>query len=112
MVARSRVATGPFETLAEATGAASSVILAADARWNAPGHSAVIHTPDGSDWVVYHAVDRTCDRAKPEAEPNSRPDAEPNSRPEAEPNSRRVMLVRCMVWQDGWPTIPDEGARE
>ena len=57
MVARSRVATGPFATLAEATGAASSVILAADARWNAPGHNAVIQTADGTDWVVYHAAE-------------------------------------------------------
>lgn len=104
MVARSRVATGPFETLAEATGAASSVILAADTRWNAPGHNAVIQTADGADWVLYHAVDRTRDRAQPEAEPNSRP--------EAEPNSRRVMLVRRIVWQDGWPTLPDQAATE
>ncbi len=92
MVARSRSATGPFETLAEATGAASSVILAADARWNAPGHNAMIQTPGAADWVLYHAADRSHDRA----------------RPDADPNTRRVMLLRRIVWQDGWPTLPDQ----
>lgn len=89
MVARSRSATGPFATLAQETGAASSVILAADARWNAPGHNAVIAAPDGSDRVLYHAVDRARDRA----------------RPEAEPNTRRVMLMRRIAWRGGWPVI-------
>jgi arabinan endo-1,5-alpha-L-arabinosidase len=35
MVARSRAATGPFETLAQATGASQSVILERSAEWNA-----------------------------------------------------------------------------
>lgn len=96
MVARSRAATGPFQTLAEARGAPSSVILAADARWNAPGHNAVIQTTDGTDWALYHAVDRTRDPAQSAAEPNT----------------RRVMLMRRIVWQDGWPTIPGDGARK
>jgi arabinan endo-1,5-alpha-L-arabinosidase len=94
MVARSRSATGPFETLAEATGRPSSVILAADQSWNAPGHNAVITSAEGTDWVLYHAVDRRRDRAKPDAEPNT----------------RRVMLLRRIVWDDGWPTIPAEAA--
>lgn len=89
MVARSRAATGPFETLAQATGAPGSVILEADARWNAPGHNAVVTRADGSDWVLYHAVDRRRDRAGPDAEPNT----------------RRVMLLRRIAWKDGWPTI-------
>lgn len=93
MVARSRNATGPFETMAEARGTASSVILAAGERWNAPGHNAVIRDGAGTDWVLYHAVDRE----------------NPRSSPEAEPNTRRVMLLDPITWVDGWPGIGGRG---
>lgn len=89
MVARSREATGPFETLFEAEGVPSSVILEANARWNAPGHNAVIRDESGTDWILYHAVDRR----------------RPRSSPEAEPNTRRVMLLDPLVWREGWPRI-------
>jgi arabinan endo-1,5-alpha-L-arabinosidase len=42
LVARSRSATGPFETLAAATGAPNSVILEARDEWIAPGHNSVV----------------------------------------------------------------------
>ncbi len=96
MVARSRSATGPFETLAQAEGVASSVILTADERWNAVGHNAVISDEEGTDWVLYHGVDRS----------------NPRSAPDAELNTRRVMLLDRIVWHDGWPTIPGGGLPE
>lgn len=89
MVARSRSATGPFETLSQAEGVPSSVILAANQRWNAPGHNAVILDAEGNHWVLYHAVD------------NRRP----RSKPDSEPNTRRVMLLDRIVWRDGWPRV-------
>lgn len=89
MVARSRSAMGPFKTLAEIGGAASSVILAANERWNAVGHNAVARDAEGTDWVLYHGVDRNL----------------PSAKPDAEPNTRRVMLLDRIVWRDGWPTI-------
>ena len=91
MVARSRSATGPFETLAQATGAASSVILEAGDIWNAPGHNSVVQDARGIDWIVYHAVDVR----------------RPRSKPDGDPNTRRVMLIDPIVWQSGWPTVPD-----
>jgi arabinan endo-1,5-alpha-L-arabinosidase len=89
MVARARSATGPFETLAAATGAASSVILARDERWIAPGHNAVIEDERGQHWTLYHAVDARRPREK-EAD---------------EINTRRVMLLGRVEWADGWPRI-------
>ena len=89
MVARSRSATGPFETLAEAEGVPSSVILEANARWNAPGHNAVVSDARGDDWILYHAVDVR----------------RPRSAPSADPNTRRVMLLDRIQWRDGWPRI-------
>lgn len=89
MVARSRSATGPFETLAEATGAASSVILARDDRWIAPGHNAVVEDERGRHWTLYHAVDA---RRPREAEAD-------------EVNTRRVMLLGRIAWAEGWPRI-------
>ena len=92
MVARARSATGPFETLAEATGATSSVILARDARWVAPGHNSIVDDARGDAWIVYHAVDARRPRADTTAELNT----------------RRVMLIDRLVFRDGWPRV--EGA--
>jgi arabinan endo-1,5-alpha-L-arabinosidase len=89
MVARSRSATGPFETKAKATGASTSVILSADEKWLAPGHNAVIPDHKGQTWIVYHAVDLN----------------RPRERPTDEINSRRVMLTSPMQWIDGWPQL-------
>lgn len=93
MVARSRAATGPFETLAAATGRAQSVILARDAAWIAPGHNSVVRDARGDDWMVYHAVDAR----------------RPRGTPTDDVNTRRVMLMDRIVYRDGWPTI--EGGR-
>lgn len=93
MVARSRSATGPFETLAEATDARSSAILEQSGPWLAPGHNSVLTDYRGSDWILYHAVDA----------------GRPQSNPGDEVNTRRVMLVSPLLWKDGWPhaIVPD-----
>lgn len=97
MVARSRSATGPFETLAAATGALSSVILERRGNWIAPGHNAVVEDARGRRWIIYHAVDAR----------------RPRSRPEDEVNTRRVMLIDKIVWRGGWPRVegPSETSR-
>ncbi|HEX8853241.1 MAG TPA: glycoside hydrolase family 43 protein, partial [Pyrinomonadaceae bacterium] len=56
MVARSRSATGPFETLAQATGSKNSVILERNQLWLAPGHNSVVRDAAGQDWIFYHAI--------------------------------------------------------
>jgi arabinan endo-1,5-alpha-L-arabinosidase len=88
MVARSRSATGPFETF--------SAILERRGNWVAPGHNAVVEDPDGDHWLVYHAVDAR----------------RPRSRPQDEVNTRRVMLIDRIVWRDGWPRIEGDGPSE
>ena len=89
MVARSRSATGPFETMAEATGSANSVILEADNRWIAPGHNAVIKDARGRYHTLYHAVN-----AK-----------RPREKETDDINSRRVMLIGKLEWVNGWPRV-------
>ncbi|HEV2746441.1 MAG TPA: glycoside hydrolase family 43 protein [Allosphingosinicella sp.] len=93
MVARSRSATGPFQTLAAATGARSSVILEHRGIWVAPGHNSVIEDGTGEQWIVYHAVDSR----------------RPRSAPADEVNTRRVMLLDRIAWKDGWPRISGNG---
>ena len=93
LVARSRSATGPFETLASATGAPSSVILERQGIWVAPGHNSVIEDEAGDHWMLYHAVDSR----------------RPRSKPENEVNTRRVMLIDRIVWRDGWPRVEGNG---
>ncbi len=88
MVARSRSATGPFQTRAEITGG-SSVILEADDKWIAPGHNSVIRDSGGQDWILYHAVDT----------------GRPRDKADDEINTRRAMLISRIEWKGGWPTV-------
>ena len=89
LVARSRSATGPFETMAQATGTGNSVILEAGGHWHAPGHNSVITDARGDDWIVYHAVDTR----------------RPRTKETDDVNTRRVMLIDRLVWVDGWPRV-------
>ncbi|MGZ2410722.1 arabinan endo-1,5-alpha-L-arabinosidase [Sphingomonas sp. F9_3S_D5_B_2] len=89
MVARSRSATGPFETLEQATGAPHSIILQKSSRWFAPGHNAVISDGAGHDWIVYHAVDV----------------GRPREKASDDVNTRRIMLIDRIDWNNGWPVI-------
>ena len=93
MVARSRSATGPFETLAAATGAPSSVILEKQGIWVAPGHNSIVRDARGDDWMIYHAVDSR----------------RPRSKPSDDVNTRRLMLIDRIVWRDGWPRVEGNG---
>jgi arabinan endo-1,5-alpha-L-arabinosidase len=93
LVARSRSATGPFETLEQATGAPSSVILESRGHWFAPGHNAVVSDAAGQDWMVYHAVDTR----------------RPRTKPTDDINTRRIMLIDRIAWIDGWPRIIGDG---
>jgi arabinan endo-1,5-alpha-L-arabinosidase len=89
MVARSRNATGPFQTLEQATGKPHSIILQQNAKWRAPGHNSVITDRAGRDWIVYHAVDTS----------------RPREKPTDELNTRRILLIDKIVWRNGWPVI-------
>lgn len=95
MVARSRSATGPFETLRDA-GALGSAILEQRGTWIAPGHNSVVTDGRGRDWVLYHAVDAR----------------RPRSQASDEINTRRVMLLDRLVWRDGWPRLAEGGPTE
>ena len=94
LVARARHATGPYQTLAQATGTAGT-ILVENARWQAPGHNSLITDAQGQDWLLYHAIDReqpTFDAINDE-----------------QGYSRRVMLLSKVEYNnDGWPVVVNE----
>jgi arabinan endo-1,5-alpha-L-arabinosidase len=89
MVARSRSATGPFETLEEARGVPHSLMLFKSERWLAPGHNSIVTDKAGQVWIVYHAIDVN----------------RPRQRQEDEINSRRILLIDRIEWRDGWPFV-------
>lgn len=94
MVARARHATGPFETLAQATGHGHSIILEGNAHWRAPGHNSIVTDAAGHDWLAYHAID-------PQQPTFDAID-------DAQGYSRRVMLLdRLHYGPDGWPHLED-----
>lgn len=58
MVAAASSPLGPFQRLANATGAGvngSSVILSLNTAFVAPGHNSIVTDDAGSDWIFYHA---------------------------------------------------------
>ncbi|HEU5056770.1 MAG TPA: family 43 glycosylhydrolase, partial [Kofleriaceae bacterium] len=85
MVARSRAATGPFTRLGRP-------IVEASRRWNAPGHNAIYTDRDGTDWLVYHAIDRR----RPHLDDPIAGDRD----------VRRVLLMDPIRWRGGWPHAP------
>jgi arabinan endo-1,5-alpha-L-arabinosidase len=98
MVARSKAATGPFETLEQATGKAHSIIVEKRGKWIAPGHNSIVTDRAGRDWIVYHAVDA----------------GRPRENPGDEINTRRILLIDPIEWHSGWPRIdgPSSGRRK
>ncbi|GAB2962191.1 hypothetical protein GCM10027048_33260 [Hymenobacter coalescens] len=95
LVARSRHATGPFETLATATGGPGT-ILEGNADWRAPGHNCVVTDAAGQDWLAYHAID-------PGQPTFDAIDADQGY-------SRRVLLLdRLEYTADGWPRLVTGG---
>jgi arabinan endo-1,5-alpha-L-arabinosidase len=91
MVARSRSATGPFETLAQSASKPGGVILERNERFNAPGHNSIVADASGQDWIFYHAIDTR----KPFLESSIGGDRA----------DRRIMLMDRVVYRDGWPRI-------
>lgn len=93
LVARARHATGPYQTLAQATGT-DGTILTENARWQAPGHNSLITDDHGQDWLLYHAIDRqqpTFDAINDE-----------------QGYSRRVMLLSKVDYnEEGWPVVKE-----
>ena len=89
MVARSKSASGPFETLEQAKGVPHSLMLFKSERWLAPGHNSIVTDKAGQVWIVYHAIDVN----------------RPRQRQEDEDNSRRILLIDKIEWKDGWPHV-------
>lgn len=91
LVARSKSPTGPFETLAQATGAPDSAVVRRSDLWIGPGHNSVIADAAGQHWIAYHAIDANRPYMK--------------SAGGGERFVRRVMLIDRLVWRDGWPRV-------
>lgn len=97
MVARSKTALGPFETLEQGRGTPHSIVLGKCGIWFAPGHNSIVTDAAGRDWIAYHAVDAR----------------RPREKPSDDLNTRRVMLIDRVRWEQGWPVIarPECSAR-
>jgi arabinan endo-1,5-alpha-L-arabinosidase len=89
MVARSKSAMGPFETLEQAKGVPHSLMLFKSEHWLAPGHNCVATDKAGQTWIIYHAIDVN----------------RPRQTQDDEINSRRILLIDQIRWKDGWPYV-------
>lgn len=88
MVARADNPFGPFIRLSEATGSAESAILEKDSTWLAPGHNSLFRDNKGDLYIAYHAVWQ--------------------SEVKARAPFRRVMLIKRVVYKNGWPVVLDD----
>lgn len=90
MVARAEDPLGPFVRLGEANGTGRSTILVKDSTWLAPGHNSVIQDQKGQRWIAYHAIYRGSEKSY---------------------GKGRLMLVRPLVYRNGWPQVLPGGDR-
>ena len=73
--ARATSPLGPFERDPD------NPVLAANERFNAPGHNAVVTDDAGTDWMVYHAMDRQ------------------------DGSGLRFLFIDPIDWSSGWPVV-------
>jgi len=66
-----------------------TLVLSGGERFVGPGHNAVVRADDGTDWIVYHAID--ADQPYVEGGAN-----------------RRVLMTDPLIWTGGWPTVADQ----
>lgn len=90
VVGRARSVRGPYRNRADESlvDAAGTTILHGNRTFAGPGHNAVVRDDAGTDWLLYHAYER--------------------SNPWAGRMPRRVPMLDPVRWDEGWPTV--EGA--
>ncbi|MEP6685038.1 MAG: glycoside hydrolase family 43 protein [Parafilimonas sp.] len=91
MVARADDAFGPFTRLGETRTDSSSVILAKDSTWFAPGHNSIVHDKNGKVWIAYHAIWKN--------------EAETSRQKNKNLYVRRVMCIEPVEYENGWPVV-------
>lgn len=79
MVGRSHAVTGPYvdESGVPMLQGGGSLLLGPNRKWLGPGGESLLHLPDGTDLIVFHAYDAT--------------------------TGRPALQISTVVWKDGWP---------
>ena len=90
-VARSNSITGPYLDQAgnEIMYSEGTPILLKGDTFAGPGHNAIITDDEGTDWMIYHAIDKN----------------EPKL---VNGVTRRPLMIDPLIWKDGWPTIKNQ----
>jgi len=91
MVARSDNAFGPFTTLGSTKADNSSVILAKDNTWTAPGHNSIVDDKNGNVFIAYHA--------------NWKHESDSSKALKQNKYVRRVMCIEPVEYKNGWPVV-------
>jgi arabinan endo-1,5-alpha-L-arabinosidase len=81
MIARSKNASGPYESYKDGVGINSNVILEKNENYIAPGHNSIVKDASNQEWIVYHAIDVK------------------------NKNKGRIMLLDRITYVDGWPQV-------
>lgn len=63
-----------------------TLILAEGDNFAGPGHNAIITDKKGTDWIIYHAIDK---------EEGWLPNGA----------TRRPLMIDPIIWENGWPTV-------
>ncbi|GGM38650.1 arabinan endo-1,5-alpha-L-arabinosidase [Paraliobacillus quinghaiensis] len=60
-----------------------------DGLYVGPGHNAIVQDDEGTDWLIYHAINKEDSKLWTGA-------------------SRRPVMIDPIVWEDGWPKVKDQ----
>lgn len=66
-----------------------TLILAEGEAFAGPGHNAIVTDDAGTDWIVYHAVDKEQGFMSSGV-------------------TRRPLMIDPLVWEEGWPTVKNQ----
>lgn len=92
-VGRSKSLTGPYLDKAgeDIKVSEGTTILRGqdDGLYVGPGHNAIVQDDSGTDWIVYHAINKDDPKLWTGA-------------------TRRPLMIDPIIWKDGWPTVANQ----
>jgi arabinan endo-1,5-alpha-L-arabinosidase len=89
-VARSKTVTGPYldQKGVDILASEGTPVLSKGNQFVGPGHNAIITDDKGTDWIIYHAINKN----KPKLDNGA---------------TRRPLMIDPLVWKNGWPSVKD-----
>jgi arabinan endo-1,5-alpha-L-arabinosidase len=89
-VARSESIQGPYldQRGVDILASEGTMVLSKGDSFVGPGHNAIVTDDNGTDWILYHAIDKNDPKLDSGA-------------------TRRPLMMDPLIWEEGWPKVKD-----